>query len=192
MVLMRYPKEGSAWFPFGARRYGIKKHDARRLHYDLRLELDGVLLSWVLPEGPSYQASVIREAVEVEEHRDEHLTFEGEHESGTIMLWDRGAWEPYPSTADIGESLRIGILRFVLYGEKLKGVWILIRKNNFENVRHRDWTLCKCNDQFAESSTSKPITDKMPNSISTGRSMGEIRKQWRNPRDRYEHQMKLF
>ncbi|HSS97120.1 MAG TPA: DNA polymerase ligase N-terminal domain-containing protein [Terriglobales bacterium] len=169
----------------------MKKHHASRLHYDLRLEWDGGLLSWALPQGPSRQATVIRQAIEMESHRKAYLGFEGEHETGTIMLWDRGTWEPYPTSADVGENLHKGILRFTLHGEKLKGGWILTRITT-ESVWHPTWTLCKCDDPFAQSQTNKCILEEMPNSIKTGRTMGEIRRDWSSPKDRYQHQMKLF
>jgi bifunctional non-homologous end joining protein LigD len=178
--------------PLGARVYGMKKHDASHLHYDLRLEWNRVLLSWVLPEGPSCQAGVIRKAIEMEDHRREYLVFEGRHETGTIMLWDRGAWEPYPTSADVGENLRKGILRFKLHGEKLKGGWILTRASAAGSVWHPVWTLCKCDDAFAQSHTRKCILEEMPNSISTGRTMQEIVQDWNRPKDRHRLQMKLF
>lgn len=77
------------------RAYAIKKHQATHLHYDLRLEWNGVLLSWALPQGPSCRAAVLREAIEMEDHRVANLLFEGVHETGPIMLWDRGTWEPH-------------------------------------------------------------------------------------------------
>jgi len=76
------------------RAYAMKKHHATRLHYDLRLEWNGVLLSWALPDGPSCCAGVIRKAIEMEDHSRTNLLFEGVHETGPIMLWDRGTWEP--------------------------------------------------------------------------------------------------
>jgi bifunctional non-homologous end joining protein LigD len=94
------------------RAYATKKHHATRLHYDLRLEWNGVLLSWALPQGPSCHAGVLREAIEMEDHRVANLLFEGVHETGPIMLWDRGTWEPHPEFEDIEICLRKGILRF--------------------------------------------------------------------------------
>ncbi len=88
--------------------YGMKKHDATRLHYDLRLEWNGVLLSWALPEGPSCRAGVIRKAIEMEDHSRANLLFEGVHETGAIMLWDCGTWEPNPESNDIENSLSMG------------------------------------------------------------------------------------
>jgi bifunctional non-homologous end joining protein LigD len=178
--------------PLGARVYGMKKHDASRPHYDLRLEWDGVLLSWALPEGPSCQARVIRQAIEMEDHRREYLLFEGKHGTSIIMLWDRGTWEPYPTSADIKENLRKGILRFTLHGEKLKGGWILTRTSIAGSVWHPVWTLCKCDDVFAASHTHKCILEEMPNSISTERTMDEIRRDWTSPKDKHQRQMRLF
>jgi len=96
------------------RAYAIKKHHATRLHYDLRLEWNGVLLSWALPQGPSCRAGVLREAIEMEDHRVANLPFEGVHQTGPIMLWDRGTWELHPEFEDIESCLRKGILRFTL------------------------------------------------------------------------------
>src|ERR1700733_11497778 len=103
--------------PFHERKYAFKKHHATRLHYDLRLEWNGFLLSWALPEGPSCNAGIIREAIEMEDHRTINLLFEGVHHTGPIMLWDRGTWEPHLESDDIESSLRNGILRFTLRGE---------------------------------------------------------------------------
>jgi len=111
------------------RAYAIKKHHATRLHYDLRLEWNGVLLSWALPQGPSCRAGVLREAIETEDHRVANLLFEGVHETGPVMLRDRGTWEPHPEFEDIESCLRNGILRFTLYGERLKGGWMPARTN---------------------------------------------------------------
>lgn len=178
-----------AW---GERAYVMKKHDASRLHYDLRLEWNGVLLSWALPEGPSCHARVIRKAIEMADHRRAYLLFEGLHETGTIMLWDRGTWEPYPESENIEKSLRKGILRFMLHGEKLKGSWTLTKTSTAENASRPVWTLCKHADAFAESYAHKCVLEERPNSISTGRTMKEIVRDWTNPKDRYERQMRLF
>ncbi len=106
---------------FRERAYAMKEHLATRLHYDLRLECNGVLLSWALPDGPSCRAGEIRKAIEMEDHNRANLLFEGVHETGPIMLWDRGTWEPHLESDDILSSLRRGILRFTLHGERLKG-----------------------------------------------------------------------
>jgi len=172
------------------RAYAMKKHRATRLHYDLRLEWNGVLLSWALPEGPSCRAGVLREAIEMEDHKVANVLFEGVHETGPIMLWDRGTWEPHPEFEDIESCLRKGILRFTLYGGKLKGDWMLSRTNT--NAPRPVWTLSKLADVFAESTTDKSILEEQPNSISSGRSMEEIVSDWATPRNKNQRQTKLF
>ena len=123
--------------------YAMKKHHATRLHYDLRLEWNGVLLSWALPEEPSCCSGAIRKAIEMEDHRRANLLFEGVHETGPIMLSDRGTWEPHLEFDDIESSLRRGILRFTLRGDKLKGGWMLVRINSARNEQRPIWTLSK-------------------------------------------------
>lgn len=174
------------------RAYAMKKHLATRLHYDLRLEWNGVLLSWALPEGPGCCAGVIRKAIEMEDHRRANLLFEGVHETGPIMLWDRGTWEPHLESDDIESSLRRGILRFTLHGEKLKGAWALTRTNAARNTPRPVWTLGKQADSFAESRANNCILEERPNSISTGRTMEEIVRDWTRPRGKHEQQPRLF
>jgi bifunctional non-homologous end joining protein LigD len=172
------------------RAYAMKKHRATHLHYDLRLEWNGVLLSWALPQGPSCCARVLREAIEMEDHRVANLLFEGVHETGPIMLWDRGTWEPHPEFEDIESCLRKGILRFTLYGEKLKGSWMLARTNR--NTPRPVWTLSKLADSFAKTGTDQSLLNAQPNSIKSGRTMEEIVRDWTTPRNKHELQTKLF
>ena len=172
------------------RAYAMKKHRATRLHYDLRLEWNGVLLSWALPEGPSCRAGVLREAIEMEDHRVANLLFEGVHETGPIMLWDRGTWEPHPEFEDIESCLRNGILRFALYGEKLKGGWMLARTNR--KASRTVWTVAKLADRFIESTPDKSILEEQPNSIKSGRSMEEIVRDWATPKNKCARQTRLF
>jgi len=174
------------------RAYAMKKHHATRLHYDLRMEWNGVLLSWALPEGPSRHAGAIREAIEMEDHRRANLLFEGVHETGPIMLWDRGSWEPQPQSEDIEDCLGRGILQFTLHGEKLKGGWTLARTNSSRNAQRPIWLLSKQADSFAETSADKSILEMRPNSISTGRTMEEIVRDWTAPKDKHLRQAKLF
>jgi bifunctional non-homologous end joining protein LigD len=174
------------------RLYVMKKHQATRLHYDLRLEWNGVLLSWALPEGPSCCAGAIRKAIEMEDHSKANLPFEGLHETGPIMLWDRGTWESHMESDDIQSALRGGVLRFTLHGEKLRGGWTLTRINSAGNASRPIWTLCKQADLFAESRADKCILEEQPNSVSTGRTMQEIVRDWTRPKDRYERQTRLF
>ena len=174
------------------RAYGMKKHHATRLHYDLRLEWNGVLLSWALPEGPSLRTGVVREAVEVVDHNKAYLSFEGVHETGPIMLWDRGTWEPQPESIDIERSLHEGLLLFTLHGEKLKGGWTLARTNRVTGGSKPVWTLCKLADSFAASESDRCILEMQPKSISTGRTMEKIVHDWTQPRKKHERQAKLF
>jgi bifunctional non-homologous end joining protein LigD len=174
----------------GRRAYAMKKHRATRLHYDLRLEWNGVLLSWALPEGPNCYAGVLREAIEMEDHRVAYLLFEGLHETGPIMLWDRGTWEPHPEFKDIESCLRKGILQFTLYGEKLKGGWMLARTNR--TSLRPVWTLSKLADSFAESEIDKSILEEQPNSIRSGRNLEQIVRDWTTPKSEHQRQINLF
>jgi bifunctional non-homologous end joining protein LigD len=184
-------KAETSYRAFCERAYAMKKHHATRLHYDLRLEWNGVLLSWALPEGPSCHAGVIRKAIEMEDHKREYLLFEGVHETGPIMLWDRGTWEPHPESEDVGDSLRRGVLRFTLYGEKLKGAWTLTRMNTAKNMSRPVWTLCKHADPFAEVHPDRCILKEQPNST-TGKTMEDIVQGWIKPRNKDERQSSLF
>src|SRR6201996_9778418 len=112
--------------------YVIQKHDASHLHYDFRLELDGVLKSWAVPKGPSLDPKVKRLAIHVEDHPMEYGGFEGiipagQYGGGTVMVWDQGTWEPQAGHTDVDAGLRDGSLKFILHGTKLKGKWALIR-----------------------------------------------------------------
>jgi len=174
------------------RAYAMKKHHAMRLHYDLRLEWNGVLLSWALPEGPSCCAGAIRKAIEMDDHNRANLLFEGVHETGPIMLWDRGTWELHLESDDIESSLRRGILRFTLHGEKLKGGWMLARTNSARNAPRPIWTLYKQADSFAGSRADKCVLEERPNSVRTGRTMEQIVRDWTRRNDKYERQTRLF
>jgi bifunctional non-homologous end joining protein LigD len=125
--------------------YVIQKHQASRLHYDFRLQWDGVLLSWAVPKGPSRDPSVKRLAMQVEDHPLEYGGFEGvipegEYGGGTVMVWDRGYW--IPDDPDVPASLRKGELKFTLFGKKLKGSWVLVRTQ-------KGWLLIKHRDEYA-------------------------------------------
>ena len=158
--------------------YLIQKHAARRLHYDLRLELDGVLLSWAVPKGPSLDPKERRLAVHVEDHPLEYGTFEGsipkgEYGGGTVMLWDRGTWEPL---GDPHENLRRGDLKFKLHGEKLRGSWVLVRMGNpaAGEDQKENWLLIKHADEESAPLSERDILEERPESVATGRSMEEI------------------
>jgi bifunctional non-homologous end joining protein LigD len=150
----------------------IQKHAARRLHYDFRLELDGVLLSWSVPKGPSLSPSEKRLAVHVEDHPLDYANFEGiipkgEYGGGTVEVWDRGTWEP---DGDPREGMRKGRLTFTLDGEKLQGRWHLIRTRGGD--AHENWLLFKSRD--AASNENLDITTKRPESVITGRTIEQI------------------
>lgn len=154
----------------------IQKHDASHLHYDFRLELDGVLKSWAVPKGPDTDPAVKRLAMQVEDHPLEYGNFEGiipegEYGGGTVMLWDRGTWEPVE--ADVHKAYREGRLKFILHGEKLHGAWMLVRRGGRSaGADERHWFLFKERDKFAGG--KQPITEKEPLSVKTQRSLEEI------------------
>src|SRR5512133_3065595 len=132
-------------------RFVIQRHDATRLHYDLRLELDGVFKSWAVTRGPSLDPKVKRLAVEVEDHPLEYGDFEGtipkgEYGGGTVMLWDRGFWVTEDG-GDADRALRKGELKFTLAGEKLKGSWVIVRmRQDREHGKRKNWLLIKHRD----------------------------------------------
>jgi bifunctional non-homologous end joining protein LigD len=133
------------------RRFIVQKHAATRLHYDLRLELDGVLLSWAVTKGPSLDPADKRLAVRTEDHPVDYGSFEGtipkgEYGGGTVMLWDRGTWEPL---GDPHEGLEQGKLHFRLDGERMKGGWILVRIRGKPGEKRENWLLIKEDDEFA-------------------------------------------
>jgi bifunctional non-homologous end joining protein LigD len=154
----------------------IQKHAARRLHYDFRLEMDGVLKSWAVPEGPSLVPGDKRLAVHVEDHPLEYGGFEGvipkgEYGGGTVMIWDRGTWRP---TEDAARGYRKGHLRFELAGEKLSGGWHLVRMAKKPRERQESWLLIKSDDAAARGADAPSIVTEAPNSAASGRTMEEI------------------
>lgn len=157
------------------RSFVIQKHDARNLHYDFRLELEGVLKSWAVPKGPSLDPAVKRLAMQVEDHPVEYGSFEGiipagEYGGGTVMLWDRGEWEPI---GDPQQSYRAGKLKFKLLGDKLHGGWMLVRTHNRDRDG-RQWLLFKERDNEARPTAKGDVLEKMANSVATGRSLEQI------------------
>jgi bifunctional non-homologous end joining protein LigD len=156
----------------------IQKHAASHLHYDLRLELDGVMKSWAVPKGPSLDPAVKRLAMEVEDHPIEYNKFEGtipkgEYGGGTVMLWDRGTYSYGGTDPDPLEGLRRGYakgdLKFVLNGKRLKGSWVLVR---MRRPGRPQWLLIKHRDEYAVPE-SDVAADNLT-SVATGRSMEEI------------------
>jgi bifunctional non-homologous end joining protein LigD len=159
--------------------YLIQKHDATRLHYDLRLELDGVLLSWAVTKGPSLNPGDKRLAVRAEDHPLSYGTFEGtipkgQYGGGTVMLWDKGSWEP---EGDPHYGLKKGHLAFTLHGERLKGGWDLIRMHGdkWGDSKRENWLLVKKRDQEAlNSAGAAKFLENEGFSVTTRRSMDEI------------------
>src|SRR5579863_4022286 len=155
----------------------IQKHAATRLHYDFRLGWNGVLKSWAVTKGPSYVPGDKRLAVQVEDHPLDYGGFEGiipkgQYGGGTVMLWDRGSWEPH---GDVDEGLEKGSLKFALYGEKMKGNWALVRMGGrAANEKKPNWLLIKEHDGEERSPDDAPITEEAPDSVLSGRTMDAI------------------
>jgi len=144
----------------GPLRFVVQKHKARALHYDFRLELDGVLKSWAVPKGPSMDPGQKRLALQVEDHPMEYADFEGEippgqYGAGSVEIWDRGTWEPLEDPA---EGIEKGSLKFTLKGEKLRGGWALVRMRGRENKK-QEWLLIKERDRFAEAAREEGIPE---------------------------------
>jgi len=159
-----------------ALRFVIQKHAARRLHYDLRLELDGVYKSWAVTKGPSLDPSEKRLAVHVEDHPLDYGDFEGiippgEYGAGTVMIWDRGTWEP---EGDPEKGYAKGHLAFTLHGEKLGGRWHLIHIKPRPGEKDQQWLLFKSDDDYARAEADGDILEDAPDSVASGRSMDEI------------------
>jgi bifunctional non-homologous end joining protein LigD len=162
----------------GALSFVVQKHAARRLHYDFRLELDGVLKSWALPRGPSLDPGEKRLAVHVEDHPLEYGGFEGvipkgQYGGGTVMLWDRGTWRP--NDPDPAAAYAKGALKFALDGEKLHGNWALVRMGGkAAQERHENWLLIKERDEEARPGSGPAVVEESPLSVASRRSIAEI------------------
>jgi len=169
------PSGEAAVAPSKRRRFVIQKHDATRLHYDLRLEFDGVFKSWAVTRGPSLDPYDKRLAVEVEDHPLDYGDFEGtipkgQYGGGTVQLWDRGYWE----SDDPEGGYKKGDLKFTLYGEKLRGSWVLVRmRNDRSGGKRTNWLLIKHRDEFAREGKANKILDE-DQSVASGRTMEEI------------------
>lgn len=157
------------------RAFVVQKHAATRLHWDLRLEWDGVLLSWAVTRGPSADPSAKRLAVRTEDHPLDYAAFEGtipkpEYGAGTAMLWDRGTWAPL---GDVDRGLAEGLLKFVLSGERMRGAWMLVRLAPREGEKRENWLLIKEHDAHEVGDPDDLISTHVT-SVATGRDMAEI------------------
>jgi bifunctional non-homologous end joining protein LigD len=172
--------------PTGGHAFVVQKHAATRLHYDFRLELDGVLLSWAVPKGPSLDPSDKRLAMRTEDHPVDYGSFEGvipegEYGGGTVLLWDRGTWE---AVGDPRKGLEKGKLEFVLHGRKLRGRWNLVKIRGRESRdAGKAWLLIKGRDETARAAADFDITAALPKSVATDRALEQITRE----RDRLWH-----
>jgi bifunctional non-homologous end joining protein LigD len=174
----RTPEPKGASRRSAGRSFVVQKHAASHLHYDFRLELDGVLKSWAVPKGPCLDPSVKRLAMQVEDHPVEYGSFEGiipqgEYGGGTVMLWDQGEWEPI---GDPDEGYRTGKLKFKLRGQKLHGGWMLVRTgmHKSSDSDRRQWLLFKERDEDARPMSDGDVLEEEPLSVVTGRNMPDI------------------
>jgi len=152
----------------------VQKHRATALHYDFRLEWKGVMLSWAVPKGPSYDPAIKRLAMQVEDHPIEYNAFEGiipggEYGGGTVMIWDSGTWTP--EMPDVDAALKKGDLKFSLDGKKLHGSWVLVRTRGRPGDSKPSWLLIKHRDEWA---SSEDVTELAPRSIVSNRLLIEI------------------
>jgi len=167
------PRGRAARRKSGPLRFVVQKHDATRLHYDFRLELDGVLLSWAVTKGPSLNPADKRLAVRTEDHPLEYGGFEGiipkgNYGAGTVMLWDTGTWEPI---GDPHEELAKGKIAFNLHGEKMRGRWALVLMRKASEKRE-NWLLIKERDE--EASETRDLPGELPDSVASGRDLAAI------------------
>ncbi len=168
--------EGSATAPgAGARRFVVQRHRASRLHYDLRFEIDGVLVSWAVPKGPTLDPAVRRMAVHVEDHPLDYIDFEGvipagEYGGGDVIVWDRGVWEPH-GTDDPGAAVAAGELHADMFGEKLRGRFVLVRRGSGSGAG-RQWLLLHKRD---DDSVEGWNPEDHPRSVLSGRTNDEVK-----------------
>ena len=156
----------------------VQKHAASRLHYDFRLEIDGTLKSWAVPKGPSLDPAVKSLAVQVEDHPLDYADFEGvipagEYGGGTVMVWDRGDWQP-EDPDDPLKQWRAGKLKFTLHGQKLKGSWALVRMGGKAGADGKNWLLIKHDDRSAKAIADFDVRERKPRSVVSRRTMEQI------------------
>jgi bifunctional non-homologous end joining protein LigD len=161
--------------PQGGRRFVVQRHRARRLHYDFRLEVNGVLASWAVPKGPTLDPSVRNLAVHVEDHPIEYFDFEGvipagEYGGGDVIVWDWGTWEP-ANTDDPGAAIEAGEIHFDLHGDKLRGRFVLVRTRRDRSGKQQ-WLLLHKRDDYAEAGWNP---EEHPRSVKSGRTNDEVK-----------------
>jgi bifunctional non-homologous end joining protein LigD len=161
-------------------RFVIQKHAASHLHFDFRLELDGAMKSWAVPKGPSYDPTVKRLAMQVEDHPIEYNDFEGtipkgEYGGGTVMIWDRGTYEAESGEGQdaVRDGYKRGDLKIVMHGERMQGSWVLVRTRRDPRGRAQ-WLLIKHRDHLAMEGAD--IVAAVQTSVVSGRTMEEIAK----------------
>jgi bifunctional non-homologous end joining protein LigD len=159
-------------------RFVIQKHAATRLHFDLRLEYDGVFKSWAVTRGPSLDPHDRRLAVEVEDHPLDYGDFEGtipkgQYGGGTVQLWDRGYWAPEKGFEDIDHALQKGELKFVMEGERMHGGWVIVRLRDDEKAKRHNWLLIKHRDEAATDGNGSALAEE-DRSVASGRTMAQI------------------
>ena len=172
----RTPEPGVSRGAGDGHQFVVQRHDARRLHYDLRLELDGVLKSWAVTRGPSLTLGEKRLAVRTEDHPVDYLDFEGnipkgEYGGGSMIVWDRGRWLPQE---DPHRGLQKGHLAFTLDGTRLQGLWHLVRIRPRKGEKTEPWLLMKAEDEFARHPGDPEITDEETTSYLSGRTNEEL------------------
>ena len=168
--------EPTGGMPSGRLRFVVQQHHARAMHYDFRLELDGVLLSWAIPKGPSFDPADRRLAVHVEDHPLDYADFEGiiptgEYGAGHVIVWDRGTWEP---VGDAHAGLAKGDFKFELAGEKLAGRWVLVRLRPKPGEKRENWLLIKERDDHARPRAEFDVTAEKTLSVISGVSVEEV------------------
>jgi bifunctional non-homologous end joining protein LigD len=155
----------------------IQKHHASHLHYDFRLEMEGVLKSWAVPKGPSYDPTVKRLAMMTEDHPYDYKDFEGvipagNYGAGNVIIWDNGGWEFIEPGDDPVKALKSGKLTFRLYGKKMFGEWALVKIKGRYGDKGNEWLLLKHRDEFANEKID--VTEVAPNSVISNKGVDEI------------------
>lgn len=156
----------------------IQKHAATRLHYDFRLEMEGVLKSWAVPKGPSYDPTVKRLAMMTEDHPYDYADFEGvipegNYGAGNVIVWDNGTWEFIEPGDDPVKALASGKLTFRMYGKKMFGEWALVRiKGRGRDSKGNEWLLLKHRDQYANADID--VTEVAPRSVVSNRTLEDV------------------